>query len=85
MTQYARPESLYSNSGWSAYGAATIPEAIDEEAASDAEYAYTESDGTYFGVVLSEVTDPEGNTGHTLSTLISAYGPRPYVSHVVHI
>jgi len=66
MTQYARPESVYSNSGWSAYGAATIPEAIDEEAASDSDYTYTTSDGTYLGVALSEVTDPEGNTNHTL-------------------
>ena len=66
MTQYARPESVYSNSGWSAYGAATIPEAIDEEVASDSDYTYTTSDGTYLGVALSEVTDPEGNTNHTL-------------------
>jgi hypothetical protein len=68
MAQFARPISVISNSfNWShAHGAASIPEAIDEEIADDNDYMETGGMGSITQIGLSGVTDPGLHTGHIM-------------------
>jgi hypothetical protein len=59
--QFARPNSTTDNAGWSAVGALTHHEAVDESAASDTDYIDT-TNGNNSTIImgLSGVTDPGG-------------------------
>lgn len=64
MTQYARPSSDVSNSGW-----ATAPlwSKVDEVVADDADLISASSNGNVCELGMGSVTDPNGNTGHTIT------------------
>src|SRR5210317_28313 len=59
--QYARPDSTTDNAGWSAVGAATHHDAVNEAAASDADYIdSTNGNNSTIILGLSDVIDPGG-------------------------
>lgn len=64
MTQYARPTSDVSNTGW---GTAPLWSKVDEAVADDADLISASSSGNVCEVGMGSVTDPNGNTGHKIT------------------
>ena len=74
-TQFARPDSTVSNGGFTAGGAPTHHEAIDEATPNgDTDYDEADSTDTTLEVSLSGVTDPEISTGHIMRFTANASG-----------
>lgn len=68
MTQYARPSSDITTTNWTrSTGAGTFASHIDEASADDADYIYTQTQGSGVEIKLGSVTDPAGNTSHTVN------------------
>jgi hypothetical protein len=70
---YARPNSTLSAGSWTAVGAASLHEALDEQAAADGDHATTTADTT-MELGLSAVADPLVDTGHILRFRIRGTG-----------
>jgi hypothetical protein len=65
VAQFARPDSVVSNSGFNA-SAGTLDSTIDESSRNDADYNWTDAPGTNFEVGLSNATDPVSSSGHVV-------------------
>jgi len=72
--QFARPDGTVSAGGWTAAGAPSLHEALDESTANgDTDYA-SATTNTTGEVSLSDVTDPQTNTGHVIRFSIQSFG-----------
>jgi len=78
MAQYARPNSTPRAGPWTAYGAATLHECIDEVTPNDDTDYITVHDGSvgsdYCKIGLSAVADPEVHTGHIVRFRVKSGG-----------
>lgn len=67
MAQFARPDSDVQTTSWNCSTGTEFFELINEVTASDGDYVYTDPMGTSTLIVgLSDVTDPESGSGHTI-------------------